>query len=69
MDELEAKLDELRDKAAANRAKQAEENRRKFPILSDPFVAELCDYFNGRVIAVANNNGEIQRAGQRTGRN
>jgi hypothetical protein len=52
------KSQQLERKAKERRERQAKENRERFPILTDPFVKEVCDKFNGKVIYVENNKGE-----------
>lgn len=50
----------LEKKAKEKREREAEENRRKFPILNSPFLKELCEVFNGKVVYVENDKGEFK---------
>lgn len=52
------KAKELELKANRKREREAESNRKQFPILCDSFVRELVDSFGGRVTYVENNQGE-----------
>lgn len=50
----------LEKKAREKRKREAEENRRKFPILNSPFLKEICEVFNGKVVYVENDKGEFK---------
>jgi len=58
MNDALSKAKGMERRAKERRENEKAENRRRFPVLCDPIVAELCDHFSGKVIYVRNNSGE-----------
>lgn len=52
------KAKDLERRAKEKRDEEKAANRKRFPVLCDPIVAELCEHFSGKVIYVCNNEGE-----------
>ena len=58
MSDALSKAQDLERRAKEKRDEEKAKNRRRFPILCDPIVADLCERFSGRVVYVRNNDGE-----------
>lgn len=52
------RLKSLEEKARRKREEDAKRNRGRFPVLKDPIIKEICETFNGKVVAVRNNKGD-----------